>query len=261
MRRTDVSRRMGIAMSRIEDAVAQGAILSTEDLTNIVSEEIGLSPNKPNHLGEYTIVIFKDSNFECALKKNDLYTYDSKIKFYGIKEIRNNFGTVQLIHHHSSTTGANRVELKMVIDADYIDFNGRRLKAYPCLKSLESLLNDEETEDTNNLTMDKVEQMELSVNGAIEGDTNDTEDSSKVIEAIENDVESPYSSFIQEAVTKVFKMRFYDSIPSEEFVGMIEKEIHDIYTRKYIEKLYTEDNIKDNDNESIQVIQRIMNTI
>lgn len=266
MRRTDLSRRIGKAVTTIEDLVLTGREISTKELTEIVKNEVGLKVGKQTKMGTHTVVPFKDSDFEGTLKKTDIYNTDAKAKELGIKDIKNNFGMVQLIHTFNSPTGENKVELKLVVDVDYIDSQDKKHKAYPVLKSLEIPLNENIEEE---VAMDEIVEEEVEATVVNDEDIENTEDAqiedtqaeNTTEDTTEDEVEKDYKYYIGEGLTRLFGYRFFGSVPSEDFKKVVVDKLHNIYVSQYLETLFDEESIEDNDSEGIMALMRILNTL
>ena len=254
MRRTDLSRKMGRVIKTIEQGVLVGESFDLKAITTIAKSELDLKAGKAIESANHTIVNFKDNEFEGTLKKTDIYTYDSEAKSLGVKEINNICGMVQVKY------ATDRVEFNLIVEAEYIDNQDKKHKAFPILKSLEVLLANnkddvaQETEKDDETVEDKQEELQAVEEVVIE-------------EKVEEEVIVPsetvktYKDYIGDAVASEFGKRFFGSVPSDEFKNIIIDKIHNIYVVNYLEQLYTDDSIKDELGEGMQVIKRILDTL
>lgn len=253
MRRTDLSRKMNKAISTIEEGVLTGEVFTVAKVNSIVKNEIDLKASKTleskvtldgsSEQVKCSITNFKDADFEGTLKKTDIYKYDSKSKEVGIKDINNICGMIQVKYC------GNSVELKLIVEAEYIDNNDKKHKVFPCLKSVETILGDDIKDDVVIEAPSEV----------IEDVVSDSAEEEIVEVAVDED--KNYKDYIGDAITRLFGDRFYGSAPSEAFINVIIDKIHKIYVVGYLEELYTKTNIDDDSSESIQVINRIMDMI
>lgn len=260
MRRTDLSRRLGKAIVTIEDLVSIGREVTTKELTEIVKNELGLKASKATTVGTHTVIPFKDSNFEGTLKKTDIYNVDPRAKELGVKEIKNNFATVQLVHTFNSPTGENKVELKLVVDVDFMDNQGKKHKAFPVLKSLEVPLNDVAEDEVALAETVVEEEIENIKDNQIEDDVENTvEEETIEIESEEEDKD--YKYYIGEALTTLFGNRFFGSEPSSEFKEVVIDKLHNIYVPHYLEFLFNSESIENNECEGMMALKRILDTL
>lgn len=254
MRRTDLSRKMGRVVATIEQGVLAGESFNLNSITSIVKSELDLKAGRVIESANHKIVNFKDSEFEGTLKRTDIYTYDSEAKNLGVKEIKNICGMVQVKY------ATNRVELSLIVEVEYTDNQGDKHKAFPVLKKFDVLLPNNEEEITEEAkrddTVTEIEQEEPQVMEEIEINDEFKEE----VEATE-DVQKTYKDYIGEAITSLFGKRFFSSIPSECLKNIIIDKVHNIYVVNYLEQLYTDDSIKDESGEGMQVIKRILDTL
>lgn len=247
MRRTDLSRKMGKAISVIEQGVLVGESFDIKTITSIVKNELDLRPSKPIETLNSTTVNFKDYEFEGTLKKSDIYVGDSEARDLGVKDIRNICGIVQIRYF------TDKVELNLIVEAEYTDNQGKKHKTFATLKNLRVLLSNNIKDD--DVTQGLVESEEVAPDLAPE----DIEDIKEEI-AVAEETKS-YKDYIGDAITNLFSKRFFGSVPSDEFKNIIIDKIHNIYVVNYLEQLYTNDSIDDESGEGIQVIKRILDTL
>lgn len=254
MRRTDLSRKMGRVITTIEQGVLVGELFDLNSIISIVKSELDLKAGRVIESPNHKIVNFKDNEFEGTLKKTDIYAYDSEAKNLGVKEIKNICGMAQIKY----TT--NRVELNLIVEAEYTDNQGGKHKAFPVLKKFDVLLPNNKEDATEETKRDdvviEVEQEEPQITEEV-----GINDEFKEEVAVAEDIQKTYKDYIGEAITNLFGKKFFSSIPSECLKNIVVDKIHNIYVVNYLEQLYTEDSIKDDSGEGMQVIKRILDTL
>lgn len=264
MRRTDLSRKINKSINQIAEGVLVGEVFDLQSIVSIVKNEIDLKASKEINISDCSVVNFKDSEYEGALKKTDIYNCDSSAKENGIKDIKIISGIVQIKYY------GDKVEINLIVESEYTDNEGRNHKLYPNIKSesvtlVNNTLPEEDGNDTEN-TIQENQQIDILDSEDNENDTANTveEDEENDINNIistEDKTEIDYKYYMNEAIVNIFKDRFFGTEPSEELKEIIVTKVHNIYVVNYLKELYKNDSINDSTNEGIITIKRIIDTL
>lgn len=253
MRRTDLSRKIGRVTKAIEQGILSGEAFDLKSVVSLVKSEFDLRCDKEIITDNYKIVNFKDDNFEGVLKKADIYAYDSEAKNLGVKDIKNICGIVQVKYSN------DRVELNLIVEAEYTDNEGKKYKVFPMVKSENILLINNTKEISTDDDKKEINNNEDQENDIIDNMTNEGEKDISLIE--DEGKNTTYKNYIEEAIKDIFSKRFFGSAPSDDLVKIIIDKIHNIYVVSYLEQIYTNDSVKDELGEGTQVIKRILDML
>lgn len=74
-------------------------------------------------------------------------------------------------------------------------------------------------------------------------------------------IEGDYKYFIEKVVVEEFATRFYNSIASAELIEIIIDRLHNIFVVNYLKEIFTEEGIKDKENDGVLKIKQIINKL
>lgn len=244
MRRTDLSRKMGKAVSIIQEMISLNQEVSLVSVRDAMETELGLNGSKVQTVSGIKIVNYKDDEFECSLKRPDIYKVDDNAKDNGVKDIEVNYGMVQVKYTPS------RLIVNLVTEATYTTNDDKKVTVYPILKNFDIELSSPEATVAPE-KVSKTKEDELVTEEVAVDDTTDTE----------QDVIKTYKDYMSEAIVNIFGERFYGTVPSDKFIDIIVNKIHNIYVVNYLEQLFTDDNINDSSSLGIKILSDLIDTL
>lgn len=283
MRRGDLSRRLGKTATYIENEIANGA--RVKRVISTLESEIGLKKGKTIYTSNKIIVPYKDIFFEGALKRADIIAFDKRLEDIGINNIIAHSATAQVIYTFNTPDNTDGVEIRLVVDSEFTDNQGKKHKAFPIIKQwqIEMDVDEEENaiarEEVAAAEEDQEEVKEIPSKEIIEEDQEstkkeveekminnetktqilydiNTKNEVEMIDEIVNPV-SNYKKNMARIIENLFSIRFFGTIASAELINHIIGEIHEIYLVKYLEKVF---NTIDTE-EGINIIEKIMKSL
>ncbi|MGL5764576.1 MAG: hypothetical protein ACRCX8_02930 [Sarcina sp.] len=274
MRRTDLSRKIGKAISAISEVVEETGTIDIKMATQLIKNEVDLRADKLVEAGAVTIVNFKDDDFEGTIKRTDIYNVNPISKENGVNDIKTNHGMVQLKYLNDGSL----IEVGLVVEVEYLDNSYNKHTTYVILnnkkiymsydvvkaKDSEEMIARVDYLEENTVLDDNNEIMGDNINEiAVDDDIIVNEDVQTVIDDIVETQETThdYKYYIGVVVSGIFANKFYNSKASDELIDIVTNKIHSIYVVGYLEELYTKDNILDDTTEGVNIVNKILDSL
>jgi len=258
MRRTDISRKLGKIHINLETFIKNEKIndvknFDTNYISTIVKNMLDLRVHNVEKMKDGTNIIFIDDNFDGVIQKKELYSENPKLRKQKIIEIERCTKASILI---SLSEKENKILITLLGYVNYTNKEGLKGNTQVVLKRLEVPLNPV-IDDVDNM-IEETDETPSQCHIITEiGDTDELGSTKNVLEQnSKNDME--YINCIEQTLISIFKDKYYDSVPSDKFINIVIDKLHDIYVVKYLNKMFTEEQVINSKSECYSIIEKLL---